>query len=92
MLSIRSRHSRLIRPGGYDSVAVRRARPDDDEQIRRLAALDDQKVPCGPKLVAEADGNLMAALGLADRSAIADPFHPTANLVRLLELRAAQLA
>jgi hypothetical protein len=48
-------------------------------------------VPAGTARVAEVDGEILAALSLGDGIALADPFRPTAALLRLLDLRAAQL-
>jgi hypothetical protein len=81
------------RGGGLDAAAVtvRFATPQDAEALRRLAVLDSRSVPTGTALVAEADGELLAALPLGEGSALADPFRPTAELLHLLELRAAQL-
>jgi hypothetical protein len=42
-------------------------------------------------LVAEVDGQALAAISLADGAVIADPFHLTGDLVALLRVRAAQL-
>ena len=57
----------------------------------RLAKLDSSEIPPSPLLVAEADGQLRAAVSLRDGTALADPFHPTANIVELLIARAGQL-
>ena len=60
---------------------------------KRLAALDSASPPRGPALVAESPhARMIAALSLGSGRAIADPFEPTAEIVALLELRAAQLA
>jgi hypothetical protein len=72
-------------------VTVRFATPDDARELRRLAQLDSGPVPDGEALVAEVDGQLLAALPLGSGRALADPFRPTAGLVRLLELRESQL-
>jgi hypothetical protein len=72
-------------------VTVRFATPDDASELRRLAQLDSGRVPAGEALVAEVDGQLLAALPLGGVRALADPFRPTAGLVRLLELRESQL-
>ena len=92
LMSFRSKRSTPSRPSGYDSVAVRLARPDDAPAIRRLAALDDKRVPSGRILVAEADSEVIAALPVAGGSAVADPFRWTSDVVALLEMRAKQLA
>ena len=73
------------------AVTVRFATPDDARELRRLAQLDSGPVPAGEALVAEVDGQLLAALPLGSGKALADPFRPTAGLVRLLELRESQL-
>jgi len=39
-------------------------------------------------LVAEVDDRIVAAIPLAGGPAIADPFHPTADIVELLRVRA----
>jgi hypothetical protein len=74
-----------------EPVTVRFATPADGPELERLAALDAGRVPAGPALVAEVDGELVAALPLAHGRALADPFRPSAELLRLLELREAQL-
>ena len=73
------------------AVTVRFATPHDGPALEHLAALDSGPAPTGAALVAEVDGELLAALPLGDGKALADPFQPTTELVRLLELRAAQL-
>jgi hypothetical protein len=78
--------------GGYDSVAVRMARPDDEAAIRRIAALDGRKAPSGRVLVAEADGEVIAALSATDGGRAADPFRWTSDVMALMEMRAVQIA
>jgi hypothetical protein len=73
------------------SVTLRWAAPADRPALRRLAALDEAPVPTGNVLVAELDGVPVAALGVERGEAVADPFVPTASIVRLLALRARQL-
>jgi hypothetical protein len=71
-------------------ITIRPAYGDDDDALWRLAALDSAEAPPSrPLLLAEVDGTLRAALSLADGSAIADPFHPSAQLVALLRAHAA---
>jgi hypothetical protein len=74
-----------------DDITIRRAQASDDEALRRLAALDSGRIPRDELLVAEVDGQLRAALGIAHREVVADPFHPTAGLVELLAARAASV-
>src|SRR3954447_24050723 len=71
------------------SVLIRAARGSDGDQLERLAALDSAEVPAGSLLVAEADRRLVAAVASSTGESIADPFLPTADVVALLELRAA---
>ena len=75
-----------------EAITVRPAYADDATAIHRLAALDSSAVPASPMLLAEVDGELRAALSLADGSAIADPFHPSLGLIDLLRLHAASVA
>jgi hypothetical protein len=69
-------------------VVMRAARGSDGHALARLAELDSKRALRGDVLVAEIDGVIHAALQLDDGAAIANPFHPTAGLVSLLELRA----
>jgi hypothetical protein len=62
-----------------DSITIRHARAQDADAIARLAQRDTADVPEGDLLV--------ATVG----ETIADPFHPTSELVRLLTARSAQL-
>ena len=73
-------------------ITIRTATPGDLPALRRLAALDSRRLPEGPLAVAEIDGDLVAALSLSDGRIVADPFQPTAHVVVLLEVHAAQLA
>ena len=62
----------------------------DERDITRLALLDSRRAPAGPALLAYVDGELRAAVRLVDGQAIADPFHPTAELVEILRFQARQ--
>jgi hypothetical protein len=73
------------------TLIIREAQPTDAAALQRLAELDSGRVPRGRLLVAEADGQIQAALPLKGGPAIADPFRSTAAIVSLLGLRAAQL-
>ncbi len=72
-------------------VTIRLARPEDSDQLRRLAQRDSAEVPQGEMLVAVVLGRMRAAVSIGDRQAIADPFHPSYELVALLYERAEQL-
>ena len=92
LMSIKSKSSiSSSRSGGYDSVAVRLAGPEDETAIRRVAALDSRHAAGGPHLVAEADGDVIAALAIGSGHAVADPFRWTADVVELMKMRAAQM-
>jgi hypothetical protein len=73
-------------------ITVRRSVAADRSELERLAALDGARPPTGAALVAEADSRMIAALPLGSGRPIADPFEPTAAVVALLELRAAQMS
>jgi hypothetical protein len=73
------------------AIVIRLAREDDGPALRRLAALDGARLPQGELLVAEAGGELRAALRIADRAYVADPFFPSKELVGLLDIRARRL-
>jgi hypothetical protein len=69
---------------------MRLAYAEDYPALVRLAQLDSaERVPSRPLLIAEAGGELRAALSLSDGTSIADPFHRTAEIVSLLQTRAA---
>ena len=70
---------------------VRPAEPADEEVLRHLAALDSSRMPAGPLLVGEMGGGIQAAVPVMGGRAIANPFVRTAELVSVLELRAAQM-
>ena len=72
-------------------INIRIARQDDYADLWRVATLDSALVHEGPLLVAESDGELVAALSLTDGGVIADPFRRTAAAVDLLRMRGAQL-
>jgi hypothetical protein len=72
-------------------ITLRLARDEDAERIERLAVLDSAVPPAEPVLLAEVDGDLLAAVSLSDQTLVADPFRPTAELVALLRARAEQL-
>jgi hypothetical protein len=68
-------------------ITLRRSTADDTAEIARLATIDSAEVPAGPLLLAEVDGQLRAALTVADGYVIADPFVATSALVELLRTR-----
>ena len=73
-----------------EPITITHSTEDDSQSLWRLAALDDRRAPRGPALLAYVDGELRAAVGLVDGHAVADPFHPTAELVEILQFQARQ--
>ena len=78
--------------GGRRSILIRYADPADGLSLRRLEELAGRALPEADKiLVAEVDGELVAA-ALADGGAIiTDPFRVTLDITELLRLRSSQL-
>jgi hypothetical protein len=75
------------------TLTIRPAYADDQRALRRLAELDSaEQPPALPLLVAEVDGELRAALSLANGEAIANPFFRTATTLELLRLHASSVA
>jgi hypothetical protein len=72
-------------------VTIRLGHTPDEDALRRLAQLNERPTPTGPHVVAEVEGTIVAAMPLGPGEALGDPFRPTAALLTLLEVRAAQL-
>lgn len=70
---------------------LREALPADDPVLHELAVLDEDAVPAAPRLVAEVDGRVVAAIGILDRRVIADPFVRAADAVEGLQAVAAEM-
>jgi hypothetical protein len=80
------------RPDVADEVvALRLCNVHDDAALEQLALLVGRPEPQGRFVVAEIGGEVVAALPLRGGPALTDPFRPTAHLLPLLRLRAAQL-
>ena len=62
---------------------IRAATARDEHALSRLAVLDSQRALRAPALIAEIAGRPAAAIGLKG-GVIADPFQPTASIVRAL--------
>jgi hypothetical protein len=77
-------------PDSHTAIVIREATDSDRVALNRLAQLDSARVPTEPLIVAEIGGELRAAVSIGDGSAIADPFHRTAELVALADLHASQ--
>ena len=74
-----------------EEVELRLCSVSDDQALADLAMLSGRPVPSGRLVVAIVDGRLVAAVPLTGGPPLADPFERTDQLVRLLELRAAQV-
>lgn len=72
-------------------LAIRVATDADAVDLHRLASLEQRRAPQGAVLLGVVDGETRAAIGVDDGRIIADPFHPTADVVALLRLRAERL-
>jgi len=66
------------------TLTLRRAQPDDDAALDRLAELEEAAPLNGEVLLAERGGAVVAALSPADGRVIADIFVPTAAEVKML--------
>jgi hypothetical protein len=69
-------------------IRIRPLEASDADDLRVLAERDTAPPPSGVVVGAERDGHLLAALSLTSGEVVADPFHPTADLVTLLRTRA----
>jgi hypothetical protein len=77
--------------GARRSITIRVAHTGDDDRLERLAGLAGTDLPAGELVVADSDGELIAAVSLVTGETVTDPFHVTSDLVALLRVRAAQL-
>ncbi len=69
-------------------ITIRAARTEDMGDLARVAGRDTGELPVGPLLVAKVAGDVRAAISLADGAVVADPFYRTAELVKMLRIRA----
>jgi hypothetical protein len=74
-------------------LIIRTSTSADRPALERLALLDSRPQPGdGSFLLAEASGELIAAVSLDQGDVIADPFKPTAGAVAVLRMRAEESA
>jgi hypothetical protein len=71
-------------------ITIKFSTEADRKRILELAELDGRPAPQGDALLAETDGRLVAAVGVADGTAVADPFVLTGEVLDVLRLRAEQ--
>ena len=69
-------------------LVLRPATTADASVLERLAALDSARPLTGEVMLAQAGGDVRAALSLETGRVIADPFYPSAELVELLRAAA----
>jgi hypothetical protein len=74
-----------------ESLTIRKAGTVDEESLIRLAGLDSKHVPPGTFLIAEVDGEDRAAVAIESGEVLADPFHHTADIAEMLQVRASRL-
>src|ERR1700757_2377500 len=74
-----------------DAMTIRAATSADTGTLRRLAASSSRPRPRGPILVAEHDGEMLAAIAVSSGAVITDPGTPVADAVRGLRRRRYQL-
>jgi hypothetical protein len=73
-----------------DPINIRFSTKADRVAVAELAELDGHAAPQGEALLAEVDGRIVAAVGVADGVAVADPFVLTRDTLELLQVRAEQ--
>jgi hypothetical protein len=69
-------------------LVLRPATTADAAALDRLAALDSARPLTGEVMLAHAGGDVRAALSLETGRAVADPFYPSLELVKLLRAAA----
>ena len=74
-----------------DELTLRLSTPADAPALGRLAQLDSTLYDGSPALIAQAAGELVAALPLDGGAGFADPFRRSAQAAMLLRLRRDQL-
>ncbi len=79
-----------LRSHAERGVSIREVETDLSGRLAAVAALDSQRLPEGPWLVAEVDSSAVAVLSLPTGAFVADPFRRTVGLRVLLEERAAR--
>ena len=80
----------MLPPSAW-SIAIRFAEPTDTGRIDTLAALDSARPLDGDILLAEVGDEAIAAIDVHNGRSVANPLRPSAEAVRLLQLRREQL-
>jgi hypothetical protein len=76
---------------GSDAMTIRAATSADTAAVTSLAASSRRPRPRGPVLVAEHNGQLIAAIALSTGAVITEPGTPVADVVHGLRRRRYQL-
>ena len=71
-------------------ITIRISTEADSARVHELAELDGHAAPKGEAVLAEVNGRLVAAVGVADGVAVADPFMLTSDTLEVLRVRAEQ--
>jgi hypothetical protein len=71
-------------------ITIRISTEADSARVHELAELDGHAAPKGEAVLAEVNGRLVAAVGVADGVAVADPFMLTGDTLEVLRVRAEQ--
>jgi hypothetical protein len=77
--------------GAGPEITIRLATAADEQALGELAILDSSGRLQGEVLLAEVEGELLAACSLGDGRTIGNPFRPTRATRALLELRREQI-
>jgi hypothetical protein len=76
---------------GRCTIVIRYALPTDGPALARLEGLSGRSLGEAPILVAEADGELIAASAAEGGEVVTDPFRVALDVAELLRLRSTQL-
>jgi len=76
---------------GRGRIVIRRAEAHDSGALGRSRPAPEGAAPPEPVLLAESDGQLVAAVSTVSGETVSDPFVATADVIALLRLRASQL-
>ena len=74
----------MLNTASHPSLTVRPATDADAYALAQLAAVDSAPRLAGGALVAELDGEPVAAVSMHDGTVVADPFRRTADVVAVL--------
>ena len=77
--------------GGRSRIVIRYACPADDRRSRGSKGSSGRSLGSEPILVAESDGDMVAASSTDGGDVVADPFRVTLDVSELLRLRTSQL-